>query len=126
MVQLPLVSGVIGELSLGKPCGGFIIHSHDPKEAAVEGATHEEIEHPFAEKLAGVLGKYFMPELSQALANQGGSGDVKVFVNQKVSFTTQTGSHKLTLGDVQNLQPAGSIQAPDVTSGGIVAPRCGS
>ena len=60
-----------------KPGGGFIIHSHDPKEAAVEGATHEEIEHPFAEKLAGVLGKYFMPELSQALANQGGSGDVK-------------------------------------------------
>src|SRR6266550_4165865 len=89
-----------------KPGGGFIIHSHDPKEAAVEGATHEEIEHPFAEKLAGVLGKYFMPELSQALANQGGSGDVKVFVNRQ-SFTTQTGSPKLTLGDTQYLQPAG-------------------
>jgi hypothetical protein len=106
-----------------KPGGGFIIHSHDPKEAAVEGATHEEIEHPFAEKLAGVLGKYFMPELSQALANQGGSGDVRVFVNRKVSFTTQAGSHKLTLGDVQNLQPASSIQAPDVNSGGSVAPN---
>src|SRR5438094_8281569 len=104
-----------------KPGGGFIIHSHDPKEAAVEGATHEEIEHPFAEKLA-VLGKYFMPELSQALANQGGSGDVKVFVNRQ-SFTTQTGSPKLTLGDTQDLQPAGSIQAPDVNSGGSVAPN---
>ncbi len=106
-----------------KPGGGFIIHSHDPKEAAVEGATHEEIEHPFAEKLAGVLGKYFMPELSQALANQGGSGDVKVFVNRKVSFTTQAGSNKLTLGDAQDLQPAGSIQPQDANSGGLVAPN---
>jgi len=104
-----------------KPGGGFIIHSHDPGAEPIEGATHEEIEHPFAEKLAGVLGKYFMPELSQALANQGGSGDVKVFVNRKVSFTAQAGSHKLTLGDAQDLQPAGSIQPQDAKSGGLVA-----
>ena len=64
-----------------------------------------------------------MPELSQALANQGGSGDVKVFVNRKVSFTTQAGSHKLTLGDAQDLQPAGSIQPQDANSGGLVAPN---
>jgi len=106
-----------------KPGGGFIIHSHDPGAEPIEGATHEEIEHPFAEKLAGVLGKYFMPELSQALANQGGSGDVKVFVNRKVSFTAQAGSHKLTLGDAQDLQPAGSIQPQDAKSGGLVAPN---
>jgi len=105
-----------------KPGGGFIIHSHDPGAEPIEGATHEEIEHPFAEKLAGVLGKYFMPELSQALANQGGSGDVKVFVNRKVSFTTQAGSPKLTLGDAQDLQPAGSIQPQDANSGGLVVP----
>src|SRR5207248_8959256 len=55
--------------------------------------------------------------------NQGGSGDVKVFVNRKVSFTTQAGSHKLTLGDAQDLQPAGSIQPQDANSGGLVAPN---
>ena len=85
-----------------KPGGGFIIHSHnpnaDPNAAPVEGSTHEEIELPFAEKLAGVLGKYLAPELTKALAAQG-SGDVKVFVNRKVSITTSAGSHKLTFGN---------------------------
>ena len=66
-----------------KPGGGFSLHSHDlhsgdANATAIEGASHEEIEHPFAEKLAGVVGKYFLPELSQALAKQGGSGDMKV------------------------------------------------
>src|SRR2546429_9026136 len=49
-----------------KPGGGFIIHSHDPKEAAGGRGTHEENEHPFAEKNAGVAGKNFMPQLSPA------------------------------------------------------------
>jgi len=44
-----------------KPGGGFSLHSHnrDPNAAAIEGATHADIELPFAEKIAGVLGKYF-------------------------------------------------------------------
>lgn len=72
-----------------KPGGGFIIHSHnaDPNATPVEGATHADIELPFTEKIAGVLGKYFLPELAQALAKQG-SADMQVTVNNKVAFTT--------------------------------------
>src|SRR4029077_1844628 len=51
-----------------KPGGGFTLHSHDANATAIEGSSHEEIEHPFAERLAGVVGKYFMPELAEALA----------------------------------------------------------
>jgi len=100
-----------------KPGGGLIIHSHnaDQNAAPGEGSTHEEIELPFAEKLLGVLGKHF-PEVSQALAAQG-SGDIKVFVNRKVSFST--GSHTLTLGktqdpnslQLQNTNIAGTVNA---------------
>ncbi len=42
-----------------KPGGGFSLHSHDPNATTIEGSSHEEIEHPFAEKLAGVVGEYF-------------------------------------------------------------------
>ncbi len=114
-----------------KPGGGFLIHSNDPKTAPVEGATHEEIEHPFAEKLAGVLGKCFLPELSEALAKQGNSGDVKVFVNRKVGFAVSTSSHELTFGDTQdlknsqnlqieNLHLGASNQSPDANAGAVV------
>ena len=74
-----------------KPGGGFSLHSHDPNATTIEGASHEEIEHPFAEKLAGVVGKYLVPELSQALAKQGGAGEIKVFVDRKVGFSESTG-----------------------------------
>ena len=93
-----------------KPGGGFALHSHDPNATTIEGASHEEIEHPFAEKLAGIVGKYFLPELSQALAKQGGSGDIKIFVDRKVSFTANPGSQKLTLDNAQNFLPSGTIQ----------------
>ena len=105
-----------------KPGGGFIVHSNDPNAAPIEGATHEEIEHRFAEKVAGVVGKYFLPELSQALAGKLGSGEVKVFVDRKVSFTASAGSHKLTIGVKQDLQPADSIQPQDGESGAVVDP----
>ena len=97
-----------------KPGGGFIIQSTDGKGAPIEGATHAEIESHFAEKVVGLLGKHLMPELSQALAGQLGSGDVKVFVNRKVSFPA--GSPALTLGY------AGSIQAESAKSTGTVNP----
>ena len=113
-----------------EPGGGFSLHSHDPNATTIEGASHQEIEHPFAEKLAGVVGKYFLPELSQVLASQDGSGEVKVFVNRKVSFTTKTdsqkpGAQKLTLGSAQNLPPAGAAQPPnrgDVVNAGDSSP----
>ena len=60
----------------------------------------------------GLLGKYLMPELSQALAGQLGSGDVKVFANRKFSFSA--GSPTPTLG------VGGSIQAESAKSTGTV------
>lgn len=74
------------------PGGGFAIHSADSNAKPIEGATHDEIESHFVEKLIGFVGKHFMPELSQALAAQGNSGDIKVFVNRKISFATKTDS----------------------------------
>ena len=88
-----------------KPGGGFFIHSHnsDPGALPVEGATHADIELPFAEKIAGVLGKYFLPEFSQVLAQQG-SGDIHVEVNKKISFTTSAA--KTPFANTQDPQPA--------------------
>jgi hypothetical protein len=82
-----------------KPGGSFAIHSADPDAPLIEGATHEEIESHFAEKLIAFVGKHFLPELSQALAAQG-SGDIKVFVNRKTGFTVNAGSHTLQTDDV--------------------------
>jgi hypothetical protein len=80
------------------PQGGFAIHSADSDGKPVEGATHDEIESHFLEKLVGFVGKHFMPELSQALAAQGNSSDIKIFVNRKTSFATKTSSGQLNLG----------------------------
>ena len=52
-----------------KPGGDFAIHSADPNIQSIEGATHEDIESHFAEKLIAFAGKHFMPELSQAPPN---------------------------------------------------------
>ena len=92
------------------PGGGFAIHSADPDAQPIEAATHEEIESPFAEKLIAFVGKHFMPELLQALGAQGNSGDIQVFVNRKMGFTVNAGSHTLSLGTARGLPPAGSIQ----------------
>lgn len=82
-----------------KPGGGFAIHSADPGAPLIEGATHEEIESHFAEKLIAFVGKHFIPELSQALAAQN-SGDIKVFVNRKTGFTVNAGSRTIQTDDV--------------------------
>ena len=67
-----------------KPGGGFIAHATDPAAPPLEAATREEL--------------HFMPELSQALAAQGNSSDIKIFVNRKTSFATKTSSGQLNLG----------------------------
>jgi hypothetical protein len=95
-----------------QPGGGFILHSHDPNATPVAGATHEDIELPFAGKIAAVLGKFFLPEFSQALAHQG-SGDVQVTVNKNVTFATS--SFKMAAQDA-----ASSLQPPDATPGNLV------
>ncbi len=97
-----------------KPGGGVTIHSADPNAQPIEGATHEEIESHFAEKLIAFVGEHFIPELSQALAAQG-SGEIKVLVDRKTGFTVNAGSHTLSLGIARDLPPAGSIQTEDAT-----------
>src|SRR5450631_49837 len=95
-----------------KPDGGFTIQSTDGKGAPIEGATPADIENHFAEKVVSLFGKDLMPELSQALSSQLASGDVKVFVNRKVSWSV--GSPKSTVGD------AGSVQADNAKSAGFL------
>lgn len=85
-----------------KPGGGFILQSTDGKELPISGSTHAEIENHFAEKVLGALGKRIMPELSQALAGQLGSANVKVVVNRKVVFSTVP--PKLSSGDAGSMQ----------------------
>jgi hypothetical protein len=94
-----------------RPDGSFSLHSHDSNAATIEGASHQEIEHPFAEKLAGVVGKYFLPELAQALEKQGGAGDVRVFVDRMASFRANVGSQNLTSDTMQNFPSSGAGQA---------------
>lgn len=95
-----------------QPGGGFILHSHAPGDAPVEGASHQDIELPFAGKIAGALGKYFLPEFTQALAQQG-SGDLQVTVNKNVTFTTS--SFQMAKQDA-----ASSLQPPDARPGNLV------
>lgn len=97
-----------------KPGGGFILQSTDGKELPITGATHAEIENHFVEKVVGLLGKHLTPELSQALAGQLGSGDVKVFVNRKVSFST--GSPTPALSDPNSIQAADAQNTQFVNS----------
>ena len=72
-----------------KPDGTFDLHSSDPGSPSVQGASGNEIESHFAEKLLGFVGKHLSPELSQAVGAQLASGNVKVFVTK--------GSQDLTL-----------------------------
>jgi hypothetical protein len=92
-----------------KPEGGFVIHSSDPNAEPIEILTHNDMESHFAEKIIGFVGKHLTPELSQALAAQGNSGDIKVLVNRKTGVTVNAGSHTLNLGLARNLTVPSSI-----------------
>lgn len=105
-----------------KPGGGFSIHSSDPNAPSIEGGTHQEIENAFAEKLIGFVGKHMMPELSQALAANGNSGDVKVYVNRKLGLTvTKKVSVRTAGAETASAQPAtiidGQIADANTTAG---------
>jgi hypothetical protein len=116
-----------------KPEGGFVIHSSDPNAEPIEVLTHNDMESHFAEKIIGFVGKHLTPELSQALAAQGNSGDIKVFVNRKTGVTVSAGSHTLSLGLARNLTApasmskttkiieAASAKPTDGSSGGMIS-----
>jgi len=92
-----------------RPEGGFAIHSSDPNAEPIEALTHNDMESRFAEKIIGFLGKHLTPELSQALAAQGNSGEIKVFVNLKTGVTFNAGSHTFNLGAARNLTAPTSL-----------------
>ena len=72
--------------------GNFAFHSSDPNTQSTT-ATHEEVESHFAEKMFSLFGKQILshlpPEVASQLppdlAQQIGSGDVKVFVEKKIT-----------------------------------------
>jgi len=92
-----------------KPEGGFVIHSSDPKAEPIEVLTHNDVQSHFAEKIISFMGKHLTPELSQALAAQGNSGDIKVYINRKTGVSINAGSHSLSLGLARNLAAPNSI-----------------
>lgn len=94
-----------------KPGGEFSIQSADPNAPPIVGATQEEIECHFVEKLIKFVGKHFVPGLSQALAAQVGAGDIKVFVSRKTGFTVTAGGNTVTPGSAQNF-PLGAAPQP--------------
>lgn len=102
-----------------KPGGGFSIHSADPSAAPVEGHTHDDLEHPFAEKLAGFVGQHVFPELSQAIAARGGA-NVTVSVNRK----TTLGGIPVSSGAPSGLagNQSESSQAQVFPAGGSITP----
>ena len=116
-----------------RPEGGFVIHSSDPNAEPIEVLTHNDMESHFAEKIIGFVGKHLTPELSQALAAQGNSGDIKVFVNRKTGVTVNAGSHSLSLGPARKLTAptsmsktttiieASNAKPTDGASGGMIS-----
>jgi len=92
-----------------KPEGGFAIHSSDPNAEPIEVLTHNDVESHLAEKIIGFVGKRLTPELSQALAAQGNSGEIKVVVNRKSGVTFNAGSHSFSVGLGRNLSAPASI-----------------
>jgi hypothetical protein len=92
-----------------KPEGGFAIRSSDPHAEPIEVLTHNDMESRFAEKMISFVGKHLTPELSQALAAQGKTGDIKVILNRKTGVTVNAGSHTLSMGLGRNLGAPASI-----------------
>jgi hypothetical protein len=80
------------------PQGGFEIHSADPGAPVIQAANQTDLESHFLEKFLNFAGKHIVPELSQALAAQAGSGNVKVVVNKKMSFHANLGTQGITFG----------------------------
>lgn len=100
-----------------KPDGTFDIHSSDPASSSVQGATGDEVESQFAERLLNLVGKHLAPEFSQALGAQLGSGNVKVFVSKSTKTMTLNlnGSPASVLNSAETTTP-GTIQNADHSS----------
>lgn len=96
-----------------KPDGSFDIHSSDPGAASVLGASGDEVESQFAEKLLAMVGKHLAPEFAQGFGAQLGSGNVKIFVNK----TTKNVSFKLNGSSTSSLDKSTANPGQTVMSG---------
>lgn len=100
------------------PGGGFSIHPADPNAPVIQTANQQEFESRFLEKFLNFAGKHLMPELSQALAAQVGSTDVKVVVN-KTTFRINSGPRGITLGTppapTLDSLPGAALKSPENT-----------
>jgi hypothetical protein len=102
-LKLPL-EGKTTELAFHlerKPDGGFALHSADPNTGVIESSSQEGIESHFLEKFLGFAGKHLMPELSQALAAQVNSGNIRVIVNRKAAISFSSGSNNVSFSSSQ-------------------------
>jgi hypothetical protein len=102
-----------------KPEGGFAIRSADPSVPPIEGTTHEDIAHPFAEKLFTFVGHYLMPELEKALAAEGGSADVRVTTKTNTRFALNHKTKAFSSQGGETLSPSGSLESVIVDTPGL-------
>ncbi len=89
------------------PEGGFSIHSADPNTDVVHATNENDLQCRLLEKLANVAGRHLAPQLAQALAAQGTSGDINVSLSQKSAITVQPLTHKVSLRLSASLPPTG-------------------
>jgi hypothetical protein len=101
-----------------KPEGGFAVHSQEVGTSTMNPATHEKIDH-FAEELLGFVDKNF-PLLSQALAAQATSKDIKFFATAGTSATVTQGSQMTPVQPdlAQSMLPAPTFQKMFAQPGG--------
>lgn len=107
-----------------KPDGGFALHSSDPNAGVIEAGTMQEVESRFLEKFLGSAAQRLMPELAQALAGKEISGDVKVVVNRKTSFTINHDSKKAGFGNL--FAPTSGLASSNSPADGSVTANIGT
>lgn len=107
-------SGKTRELSFHiehKPGGGFSIHSGDPSIDVVHTANEHELQSQFLEKALGFWAKHLTPEMTQLLAAQVGSANIKVVLNGKTALRINSSPQGMTFG----ASPGASLQDGSTT-----------
>jgi hypothetical protein len=92
-----------------KPEGGLIVHTNDGREHPLPGNNHPEIQSAVMDKIMDVLSRHFMPELSKALAGQGGAGNAQLFASSTTEFASTQPA--FITSDAGQITPSTSIQA---------------
>jgi len=104
------------------PGGGYEIHSADPKAEVIGAADQKEFESRFLEKFLNFAGRHLVPELSQALAAQVGSANIKVVLNQKTAVTVNSGPEGISFGASKSPALADSAWLRDLSPDGLRLP----